>query len=90
MVMGTPCEVVGILTGELARTCCTGAVGSGALGFDDTPVSAVAFVGGATSFVRFDCPWGTSVEVTDSVSGANPCKPAVGEKIVLGFTLGLI
>ena len=90
MVMDAPCAGGGMLTGSVAGAYCTGAAVSGALGCSDAPGGAVAFAGGATSNVSVDCPWGTGVVVTSTVTDANPCEPAFGEMIILGFALSLV
>ena len=79
-----------MLTGGISRAYCAGATCSGVLGYAEIPGSAVAFVGGTTSFVSFACSSGTSVVVTSAVSGSNHCEPGVSETIVLGFSLDLI
>ena len=89
MVIGAPCAGGGILTAGSARARCEGATSRGTLGCASAPDMKVSCAGGATSFVRFTCPWDISVVVTSSVSGDNPCGLGVADTIVLKVVQGL-
>ena len=90
VVIDVSCSGACIATGSSERAYCEGAAGSGALGSLGTPDGTVSFVGGATSCVRFCCPWVNGVVVTGAVSNVNPCEPGVGKPVVLRFVIGLV
>ena len=56
MVTDASCAEGGVLTGGVAGSCCTGALGSGALGCSDVPSVVVTLAGGAASRVSVDFP----------------------------------